>query len=50
MIFFKITDHKVAPNDLRSFLSNRNIKAFISGNIEDANRIVTHHYIRDPQI
>lgn len=50
MIFFKITDQKVIPNDLRVFLANRNIKAFISANIEDANRLVTHHYIRDPQI
>jgi hypothetical protein len=46
MVFFKITDHKVNPVELRQFLTGRKIKAFISPNIEDSNRLVTHHYIR----
>lgn len=50
MIFFTITDKKVNPTDLKTHLAKNNIRAFISPNIEDSNRLVTHHYIRDAQI
>lgn len=50
MIFFKITNPKVNPTELKAFILGRNIKAFISPNLEDSNRLVTHHYIREPQI
>lgn len=50
MIFFTITDSKVNPSNLSKHLASINIKAFISADIKSSNRLVTHHYIREPQI
>jgi threonine aldolase len=46
MIFFRITDPRLHPNELKKFVGTKNVKIAVNSNREESSRLVVHHYIR----
>jgi threonine aldolase len=50
MVFMRIKDGRVNGAELKKFLGEKSIKANISANPQDSNRLAVHHYIRNQQV